>query len=167
MYSNDLSHVQVSVQYSEEFGVGIGVHQGSALSPLLFILVLEALSCEFHTGVPWENLYTADLVLIMDTQEECISKIQVWKTSMESKGLYVNMKTKFLVSVDDHNVLKKYGKYPCAVWCSGCKPILYSRCMLWVHKKCSGIIKQLVPDENYVCPRFKGESRPIDGRTVT
>ena len=26
-------------QYSEEFGLGVGVHQGSALSPLLCILV--------------------------------------------------------------------------------------------------------------------------------
>ena len=47
MYSNAWSQVQVSVQYSGEFGVGVGVHQGSVLSPLLFILVLEALSREF------------------------------------------------------------------------------------------------------------------------
>ena len=45
---------------SEEFGMGVGVHQGSVLSPLLFILVLEALSREFCTGVPWEFLYADD-----------------------------------------------------------------------------------------------------------
>ena len=39
--------------------------------------------------------------------------------------------------------------------------------MLWVHKTCSGITKQLVRDPNYICPRCKGESWPIDGRTVT
>ena len=43
MYSNDQSRVQVSGQYSEEFGVGVGMHQGSVLSPLLFILVLQVL----------------------------------------------------------------------------------------------------------------------------
>ena len=44
MYVNARSRVRVNGQYSEEFGVGVGVYQGSVLSPLLFILVLEALS---------------------------------------------------------------------------------------------------------------------------
>ena len=43
--------------YSDEFGVGVGVHQGSVLSPMLFIIVLEALSLEFLTGCPWVLLY--------------------------------------------------------------------------------------------------------------
>ena len=38
---------------SEELGVKVGVHQGSVLSPLLFILVLEVLSCEFKIGTSW------------------------------------------------------------------------------------------------------------------
>ena len=65
MYANARSRVRVNGQYSEEFGVG--VHQGSVLSPLLFILVLEALSQEFRTGVPWELLYADDLAMIADT----------------------------------------------------------------------------------------------------
>ena len=48
--------VRVGDVYSEEFGVGVGIHQGSVLSPLLFIIVLEALSREFRTGCPWELL---------------------------------------------------------------------------------------------------------------
>ena len=39
----------------------VGVHQGSVLSPLLFIFVLEALSCEFPCGVPRKVLYADDL----------------------------------------------------------------------------------------------------------
>ena len=78
-------------------------------------------------------------------------------------------KTKFLVSGDGHDVLQKSGKYPCAVCCSGVgrNSILYSQCILWVHKTCSGITKRLFEDPNYICPRCKGEARPIDGRTVT
>ena len=44
MYKDVRSRVRVGDGYSEEFGVGVGVHQGSVLSPLLFIIVLEALS---------------------------------------------------------------------------------------------------------------------------
>ena len=43
----------------------VGVHQGSLLSPLLFIIVLEALSCEFRSGFPWDDLYADDLVIII------------------------------------------------------------------------------------------------------
>ena len=61
MYSNARSHVRVGEGYSEEFEVKVGVHQGSILSPVLFIIVLEALSREFRCGVPWEDLYADDL----------------------------------------------------------------------------------------------------------
>ena len=52
MSANAWGHVRVGEGYSEEFEVKIGVHQGLVLSRLLFIFVLEALSREFHTGVP-------------------------------------------------------------------------------------------------------------------
>ena len=51
MYSNARSHVRAGEGYSEEFEVKVGVHQGSVLSPLLFIIVLEALSRGFRCGV--------------------------------------------------------------------------------------------------------------------
>ena len=44
MYANARSCVHVGEGYSEEFEVKVGVHQGLVLSPLLFIIVLEALS---------------------------------------------------------------------------------------------------------------------------
>ena len=45
MYANDEG-------YSEEFEVNVGVHHDSALSLLLFIIVLEALPHEFSSGIP-------------------------------------------------------------------------------------------------------------------
>ena len=66
MYENARSRVHVGCNLSEQFSVKVGVHQGSFLSPLLFIMVLEALSQEFRTGCPWENLYADDLVIITE-----------------------------------------------------------------------------------------------------
>ena len=56
MYPNAHSRVRVSEGFSKEFEVKVGVHQGSVLSPLLLIIVLEALSHEFRAGVPWEDM---------------------------------------------------------------------------------------------------------------
>ena len=69
------------------------VHQGSVLSPLLFIIVLEALSHEFWAGVPWEDLYADDLVIIADSLEECVRRLLIWKEAMEKNGLRVNAET--------------------------------------------------------------------------
>ena len=78
------------------------MHQGSVLSPLLFILfilVQEALSRQFRTGVLWELLYADDLAVMADSLEECIARLKVWEEGMEPKGLRVNMKkTKLMVS---------------------------------------------------------------------
>ena len=52
IYSNARSRVRDGEGYSEEFEVKVGVHQGSVLSLLLFIIVLEALTREFRCGVP-------------------------------------------------------------------------------------------------------------------
>ena len=140
------------------------------LSPLLFILVLEALSREFRTGVPWELLYADDLVIMADSLEECIARLKVWKAGMEQKGLRVNMKkTKFLISGSGLDVVKDSGKFPCAVCRKGvgANSILCSGCHLWVHKKCSGIHGRLSADPSFVCPRCQGKARPIDGRPAT
>lgn len=53
----------MSGDLNDEFSVNIGVHQSSVLSPLLFIMVLEALSRDFRTGLQWELLCADELVL--------------------------------------------------------------------------------------------------------
>ena len=75
MYANARSRVRVGEAYSEEFEVKVGVHQGSVLSPLLFIIMLEALSREFRSGVPWEDLYADELVIFAESLEECVRRL--------------------------------------------------------------------------------------------
>ena len=171
MYKDVRSRVRVGDGYSEEFGVGVGVHQGSVLSPLLFIIVLEALSREFRTGCPWELLYADDLMSSAESMEELLVKVQTWKTEMEKKGLRVNMgKTKIMESGINLDVLKKSGKYPCGVCQSGVgssNAIFCGGCKRWVHKKCSGIKGPLRPDPEFRCARCLGTARAIDEREVS
>ena len=144
----------------------VGVHQGSVLSPLLFIIVLEALSCEFQAGVPWEDLYADDLVIIADSLEECVRRLLIREKAMEKKGLRVNAgKTKVMICGTGLDLLQISGGYPCAVCrtevcnnsirCNGCK--------LWVHKKCSGL-QWLAPNPDYRCAWCMENAHPIDGR---
>ena len=67
MHNGVKSKVRVNGSYSDEFEVEVGVQQGSVLSPLLLITVLEALSREFHASCPWELTYADDLVLLAQT----------------------------------------------------------------------------------------------------
>ena len=170
MYANARSRVRVNGQLSDEFEVKVGVHQGSVLSPLLFILVLEALSREFRTGVPWELLYADDLVIIANSLEELIARFKAWKDGMEQKGLKVNIpKTVFMISGTDFDVLKDSGKFPCSVCRKGvgANSICCTGCAHWVHKGCSGISGRLIADPNYICPRCLGFARPVDRRPTT
>jgi hypothetical protein len=62
---------------------------------------------------------------------------------MENKGLRDNMKkTKFMISGVGLDQLRDFGASPCAVYRSGVgsNSIQCTRCNLWVHKRCSGII---------------------------
>ena len=60
--------VRLNGRESNAFSVRVGVHQGSVISPLLFIIVLEALSKEFREGLPMELLYAHDLVLMAESE---------------------------------------------------------------------------------------------------
>ena len=166
MCANARSHVCVGEEYSEEFEVKVGVHQGSVLSPLLFIVVREALSREFRSGVPWEDLYADDLVVIAESLEECVRRLLTWKEAIEKKGLRVNAgKTKIMICGTGLDLRQSSGKFPCAVCRTGVgsNSIFCNGCKHWVHKKCSGL-KRLKKDPDYRCNRCQGTAHPLDGR---
>ena len=170
MYNNARSKVRIGSECSEEFDVGVGVHQGSVLSPLLFIIVLEALSKDYRIGVPWELLFADDLVIVDTSLERLVERVLEWKNGLESKGLRVNMsKTKFMVSGRNLDVLHDSGKHPCAVCRKGVREnsILCTKCNFWVHGNCSGL-GRIKPIPRYACPRCSSAPgvRPIDGRPI-
>ena len=163
MYMDTSTMVKLNVKVSKGFRVKVGVHQGSVLSPLLFIIVLEALSRRFRGGLPMELLYADDLVLMADSEEQLVEKIRKWKVGMEEKGLRVNLgKTKVMRCRDGAGQVLKSGKYPCGV-CGkgvGANSIKCTSCHAWIHKKCSKIKGKLKEISDYCCSKCK-EGNPV------
>ena len=65
MYSGAKTVVSTVYGNSKSFEVIVGMHQGSALSPLLFVIFMEAISREFRVALPWELLYADDIALVL------------------------------------------------------------------------------------------------------
>ena len=84
---------------TDEFPIKVGLHQGSGLSPFLFIVVLDVISEEFRRGLPRELLFADDLAVVTDTEEEMQRRWLDWQIWMESKALKGNIgKTEVMVS---------------------------------------------------------------------
>ena len=64
--------------------------------------------------LPWELLYADDLVVIAETEEDLIKRLNEWKNNVENRGMRVNMnKTKVMIS----GVEASAEGCKMAVWC--------------------------------------------------
>ena len=52
---------------------------------------MEAISREFRVTLPWELSYADDLVVIAETEEDLIKRLNEWNDNVENKGMRVNM----------------------------------------------------------------------------
>ncbi len=69
MYRGARTAVRINGGETEEFGVEVELHQGSALSPLLFVVVMDVVTAEIRDGEKWELVFAGDLATVADTQE--------------------------------------------------------------------------------------------------
>ena len=56
MYRNVSTRVRSSIGLTEGFEVNVGLHQGSALSPFIFNIVIDVMTEEVREAVPWNML---------------------------------------------------------------------------------------------------------------
>ena len=69
LYKGLRTKVRAGLSLSEEFGVRFGVHQGSVISPLIFAIVVDAVTEQAREGLLNEILYADDLVLMSENLE--------------------------------------------------------------------------------------------------
>ena len=63
MYEDCQTQVTTREGNTEYFNVNVGLRQGSTISPLLFIIIMDVLASEIDTESPWAMLFADDLVM--------------------------------------------------------------------------------------------------------
>ena len=104
MYKNVKTLVRTSVGETNEFSVNVGLHQGSALSPYLFDLVVDAATSDIKSESPWSILFADDIVLCSSRQEDLQRKLEQWREALENRGFKINRKKTVYLSTGRENV---------------------------------------------------------------
>ena len=95
MYEGSETVVRCAVGTTESFKVKVGLHQGSALSPFLFSMIMDRPTYEVRREPPWTMLFVDDIVC-EETREEVEQRLESWKYALE-RGMKVNRsKTEYL-----------------------------------------------------------------------
>ncbi|KAI5748378.1 hypothetical protein M8J77_024911 [Diaphorina citri] len=90
MYEDAVTKVRSSVGVTEEIPVQVGLHQGSALSPYLFDLIMDVLTEDVRKKAPWCMMFADDIVLCEESVEDMERELERWKNALERRGLKIN-----------------------------------------------------------------------------
>ncbi|KAK3531996.1 hypothetical protein QTP86_002517, partial [Hemibagrus guttatus] len=97
MYERSRTVVRCAVGQTEEFNVEVGLHQGSALSPFLFAIVMDQLSEEVRQESPWTMMFADDIVICSESREQVEENLERWKFALERRGMKVSRsKTEYM-----------------------------------------------------------------------
>ncbi|KAK3523030.1 hypothetical protein QTP86_011327 [Hemibagrus guttatus] len=96
MYERSRTVVRCAVGQTEESKVEVGLHQGSALSPFLFAIVMDQLSEEVRQESPWTMMFADDIVICSESREQVEENLERWRFVLERRGMKVMAKTKEL-----------------------------------------------------------------------
>ncbi|KAK3509272.1 hypothetical protein QTP70_028595, partial [Hemibagrus guttatus] len=87
MYERSRTVVRCAVGQTEEFKVEVGLHQGSALSPFLFAIVMDQLSEEVRQESPQTMMFADDIVICSESREQVEENLERWRFALERRGM--------------------------------------------------------------------------------
>ena len=90
LYERTKGRVVVGSGLSEKFPVNIGLRQGSVLSPLLFIMVMEIISRKISTKDTLRMMiYADDLAIIAESKQDLQEVLEEWEGGVH--GLRISL----------------------------------------------------------------------------
>ena len=90
MYRSRKTQVVTQKSEIEYFPIEVGLHQGSALSSLLFITIMDVLTEHIERDPPWAMMFADDLVMCATTREEVEVDLETWRVLLKSHGLKIS-----------------------------------------------------------------------------
>lgn len=97
MYDGATTSVRTVGGETRDFPISTGLHQGSAISPYLFTLVMDELTKDIQGDIPWCMMFADDIVLIDETCEGVNRKLELWRNTLETKGFKLSRnKTEYM-----------------------------------------------------------------------
>lgn len=97
MYRGSTTRVRCAAGITQQFEVTVGLHQGSALSPFLFAIIMDCLTENIQRQAPWDMLFADDVVICAETRQEVEERLEVWRRALEDRGMKVSrQKTEYM-----------------------------------------------------------------------
>ena len=97
MYDGSTTAVRCAVGVMDVFDVKVGLHQGSALSPCLFPMVMGRMTDEIREEASWTMMFADDIVICGESKEQVEEKLESWRYALERRGMKVNRrKTEYM-----------------------------------------------------------------------
>ena len=97
MYDGATTTVKCAAGLPEEFEVGVGLHQGSALNPFLFAIIVDKQTEDIQKEAPWDMMFARYIIRSRQNYRELEEDLEIWRNALERRGLKVSRsKTDYL-----------------------------------------------------------------------
>ena len=113
MYDGVVTNIRICGGITSDFSITIGLHQESALSPLLFAILIVELTRAIQDEIPWRMLFADDIILVNETRARVNAKLELWRQTLESRDFRLSRaKTEYMdckfskQGIRDYNIVR-------------------------------------------------------------
>jgi len=97
MYIESETVVKCVAGTLEPFKVEVGLHQGSALSPFLFAIIMDTLTDDIRKEAPWSMMFADDVILYSEEKAGLEEDLERWRNALEKRGMKLSRaKTEYM-----------------------------------------------------------------------